>query len=71
MHIAAKRLNIIRKVFNIHLFKGNLRTLSMVYLLSGIALTMMRVNLQPFFLSLGASMSLVGMLEAIMELQAP
>ncbi|MEM3699746.1 MAG: MFS transporter [Candidatus Bathyarchaeia archaeon] len=47
------------------LFQGNLLLICLAYLLSGIALGMLRVNLQPFVLSLGASMTFVGVLEAI------
>jgi MFS family permease len=47
------------------LLKENIRWICLSYLLSGIALGMLRVNLQPFVLSLGAPMTFVGILEAI------
>ncbi|MEM2463292.1 MAG: MFS transporter [Candidatus Bathyarchaeia archaeon] len=47
------------------LLKGNLGIICLSYFIAGISLGMLRVNIQPFVLSLGASMSIVGVLEAI------
>lgn len=47
------------------LLKGNLGIICLSYFIAGIAFGMLRVNIQPFVLSLGASMSVVGVLEAI------
>lgn len=46
-------------------FKGNVRVLSITSLLGGASTVMLRAMLQPFVLSLGASMAFVGLLEAI------
>jgi len=45
--------------------KGNVRVLSATSLLGGASLVMLTVTYQPFILSLGASMALLGLLEAL------
>jgi len=45
--------------------KGNVRVLSATSLLGGASLVMVTVTYQPFILSLGASMALLGLLEAL------
>ena len=44
-------------------FRGNIRVLSLTSLLRGTSLIMLRVTLQPFILSLGASMLCLGFLK--------